>query len=365
MKQHPVNRLLLRLACRIQNELLKLNLSRIEMVERAISEVLDLAGRLKALKRRMALCRMRGWIGGIAPLMEEAEQLARDVPYVATDIDRARQAATWTSPSLRDIYLDLQQAEDEFGDLAYDTKEQTLSVTTEAIRLEGVHLGPFEIRLDIRRLGEARGTPYTIEALDPHPASSNEAVTHPHVSNGGLCAGDGGAAIHAALAAGRIFDFFSLVQAVLTNYNPQSPYVSLDEWSGIACHECGYSVSQDDVYWCSVCENDFCQDCSSYCCRCNETVCRTCIEICPVCEESVCPCCLDTCPRCGRKLCCTCLEEDQCPCHEEQEEDDEPVPSRNEGSEEGSPENSQAGERNPIQAVTEPVRIEGGATLEA
>ncbi|HUT58728.1 MAG TPA: hypothetical protein VNA25_12855, partial [Phycisphaerae bacterium] len=156
MKQHPVDRLLLRLACRIQNELLKLNLSRVEGVERAIGEVLDVAGRLKALKRRMALCRSRGWIGGLAPLMEEAEQLARDVPYVATDIDRARLAATWASPSLRDIYLDLQQAEDEFGDLAYDTKEQTLSVTTEAIKLEGVYLGPFEIRLDIRRLGEAR-----------------------------------------------------------------------------------------------------------------------------------------------------------------------------------------------------------------
>jgi len=361
MKQHSVDRLLLRLACRIQNELLKLNLSRIEVVERAIGAVLDLTGRLKALQRRMALCRSRGWIGGLALLMEEAEQLARDVPYAATDLDRARQAATWANPSLRDIYLDLQQAEDEFGDLAYDLKEQTLSVTTEAIRLEGVYLGPFEIRLDVRRLGEARGTPYTIEALDPHPASSNEAVTHPHVSDGRLCAGDGGAAIQAALAAGRIFDFFSLVQAVLTNYNPQSPYVSLDEWSGIACHECGYSVSQDDVYWCSVCENDFCQDCSSYCSRCNETVCRTCLETCSVCEESVCPGCLDTCPRCGRELCRTCLEEDQCPCQEE-EKDDEPDTSRNEGSKEGGRENSQAGERNPIQAVAEPVRIEGGTT---
>jgi hypothetical protein len=344
---------------------LKLNLSRIEMVERAIGEVLEVAARLKALKRRMALCRSRGWIGGLTPLMEEAEQLARDIPYVGTDLDRARQAAAWASPSLRDIYLDLQQAEDEFGDLAYDTKEQTLSVTTEAIELEGVYLGPFEIRLDIRRLGEARATPYTIEALDPHPATSNEAVTHPHVSDGRLCAGDGGAAIQAALAAGRIFDFFSLVQAVLTNYNPQSPYVSLDEWSGIACHECGYSVSQDDVYWCAVCENDFCQDCSSYCSRCNETVCHNCLETCPVCDESVCPGCLDTCPRCGRNLCRTCLEEEQCPCKEEQEEDDEPDTSRNEGSKEGGRETGQAGERNPIQSVAEPVRTEGGATPQA
>jgi len=358
MNERPVDRLLLRLACRIQNELLKLNLSRIEVVERAIGEVLEVAARLKALKKRMALCRSRGWIGGVARLMEEVEQFARDVPYVAADMERTRLAAAWASPSLRDIYLDLQQAEDEFGDLAYDTKEQTLSVTTEAIELEGVYLGPFEIRLDIRRLGEARGTPYTIEALDPHPATSNEAVTHPHVSNGGLCAGDGGAAIQSALAAGRIFDFFSLVQAVLTNYNPQSPYVSLDEWSGIACHECGYSVSQDDVYWCAICENDFCQDCSSYCSRCNETVCHNCLETCPVCDESVCPGCLDTCPHCGRELCRTCLEEEQCPCKEEQEEDDEPTASRNEGSEEGG---RQGEQRHPGQGVAEPVRIEGGA----
>ena len=61
-------------------------------------------------------------------------------------------------------------------------------------------------------------------ALDPHPAALNDAVTHPHVSDERLCTGDAGAAIQAALAAGRVFDFFTLVRSVLVTYNPESPY---------------------------------------------------------------------------------------------------------------------------------------------
>jgi hypothetical protein len=47
--------------------------------------------------------------------------------------------------------------------------------------------------------------------MDPHPSSRNNEVTHPHVSGERLCAGDAGAAIEAAIASGRICDFFVLV----------------------------------------------------------------------------------------------------------------------------------------------------------
>ena len=83
--------------------------------------------------------------------------------------------------------------------------------------------------LHLNRLGESqRGTAYSIIALDPHPAASNDSVTHPHISDGELCAGDAGAAIRAALGAGRIADVFQLVHSVLTTYNPGCPYAFMD-----------------------------------------------------------------------------------------------------------------------------------------
>ena len=71
-----------------------------------------------------------------------------------------------------------------------------------------------------------------------------------------------------ALAGGRICDFFLLVRSVLTCYNPDSAYVSLDNWHGVSCYECGYTTCPDDLSYCTTCDRDFCSDCASYCRRC-------------------------------------------------------------------------------------------------
>ena len=62
---------------------------------------------------------------------------------------------------------------------------------------------------------------YRVVALDPHPAGSDESVTHPHVRDEQLCAGDAAAAIRSALAGGRICDFFLLVRSVLDRIQPR------------------------------------------------------------------------------------------------------------------------------------------------
>lgn len=159
--------------------------------------------------------------------------------------------------------------------------------------------------------------------MDPHPASCNECVTHPHVSDERLCPGDAGAAINMALSAGRICDFFLLVRSVLTSYNPGSPYVSLDNWHGKACYDCGYVVDGDEIYWCCYCENDFCSDCSSYCRRCEDTFCRSCLEECQVCNDLICRSCMTSCPECNEQLCKNCLDDMECPCLKENEENKE------------------------------------------
>ena len=235
------------------------------------------------------------------------------------------ESAKLKSPSIRDILADLQQAQEEFEDLKYVEKDGLLAVTTDAIELEGFYLGEFEIRLQIGSLSQYKrhSMIYQVVALDPHPAACNDSVTHPHVSDEHMCEGDAGAAIEAALTNGRICDFFHLVTAVLTNYNPNSPYVALADWEGRPCYDCGYTMASDDTHWCSSCEEDFCDECTSYCRRCDETTCSGCLEECTVCGDLICPSCKMSCPECNRLICKNCHEQEQCPCIQERQEQEQ------------------------------------------
>jgi hypothetical protein len=225
---------------------------------------------------------------------------------------------------VRDVLEELLQAEEEFEGLRYYPEDQILAVVTDAVELEGVYLGDFEVQLHIPALGDPNfRSLYRVVALDPHPSVRNEAVTHPHISEERLCAGDAGAAIDTALAGGRICDFFILVRSVLTNYNRDSAYVTLENWDGAACHDCGSMMGEDDTYYCTSCDNDFCGECSSCCSRCDETTCLGCLEQCPICEDSVCGSCMTRCPECGERLCRRCREEARCPCLEEEPENEE------------------------------------------
>ena len=59
-------------------------------------------------------------------------------------------------------------------------------------------------------------------------------------------------------------------------YNAESPYVSLDDWEGRPCYDCGYTTHEDDCFWCEGCDNDFCEECYSYCCSCDVSLCQGC-----------------------------------------------------------------------------------------
>ena len=268
--------------------------------------------------------------------------VVHDVPYHVQGVQRALEACRTSVPAIREIYEGLLEADEEFDGLEYRQRHKLLVVRTKAVELEGVYLGPFEIRLNILGLSDMQhNSMYWIVALDPQPAASSQGVTHPHVSDEQLCPGDASAAIHAALASGRICDFFVLVRSVLITYNPDSPYISLDNWFGVSCYDCGRVVDSEDTRWCRVCEQDFCEDCASYCHRCDETtclgclqdcsacgdsICMSCIQSCPVCKEPVCHSCLANCPDCERQLCRLCLEEEQCPCIQQNEENEDEEP---------------------------------------
>jgi len=157
----------------------------------------------------------------------------------------------------RDAFEELMQIEREFGGYGYNSKHKQLSVRTDYITLPDeeenhVDLGRFEIVLDLNKLNENPSRrPYYINALDPHPASMDEELVHPHVRNNSLCEGEGAVAITRALNDGRICDFFTIVTQGLSTYNPDSPYLPLKEWFYSArCARCDRLLSDDDIYRC-------------------------------------------------------------------------------------------------------------------
>ncbi len=312
---------LVRIASDIWDHLLMLKRSKQLQVQGRVTGLIEQMNRLVTIRRKLSLCEIRNWQAAGEKVLRQVEAALRDIPYHIQQAEQAVQACNIKVPSVTEVCQELIQADEEFDGLMYHSEGDLLAVTTEPIELNDVHLGEFEIQLHVHSLAEMRyNSIYRIVALDPHPAASNECVTHPHVSDERLCPGDAGAAINMALDAGRICDFFLLVRSVLTHYNPDSPYVSLDNWNGTVCYECGYVASGDDVYWCSCCENDFCSECSSYCRRCDETTCVGCLESCTVCDEPVCPSCMVVCRECGERLCRNCLDDMACPCIEENEE---------------------------------------------
>ena len=314
-------RQIIRIASDIRDRLLMLKRSRHRQVQGKLGNVIEQIERLQAIRRKLNICDTRDWYAVGENVMRQIEGALRDVPHHVQQVRETVQACSIKVPSVTEVYQELSQADEEFGGLVYHEEDGLLAVSTEPIELQNTYLGEFEIQLRVSSLAEMQYSAiYRICALDPNPAASNESVTHPHVSDEQLCSGDAGAAINMALTTGRICDFFLLVRSVLTHYNPGSPFVSLDNWGGVGCYECGYIASGDDVTWCDACEHDFCEECSSYCRRCDSSTCTSCLESCPACEEPVCPSCLTRCPDCEEPICTTCLEEMQCPCIEEDKE---------------------------------------------
>jgi hypothetical protein len=216
-------------------------------------------------------------------------------------------------PSMREVVGELQALQTEFEKWSFDPEEQSLSIETEPIELEGVPLGPFQVRLDLNKLASIDSNPvYKVIALDPSPPACNENVTHPHVRDNLLCEGDASSSIDAALLDGRLCDFFLLVASVLRTYNPSSPYVKLENWEGVPCYDCGCVVDGDHRVQCQGCENDFCDDCVSSCVQCGFTACHSCLGVCDLCGSEICDGCREKCSKCEETYCASCVKDSVC-----------------------------------------------------
>ena len=338
---------LIRMADEIREELIRLKQSRYLELMRQLTTFAGQLQEFTAQSRKMGASLANGWLSAAERCCNGVNRLLSDIPHSVSKLRQLTNNERKELPTLSSLVDELKQVQDEFGSLEIDKVENTISVITESITLDDVYLGPFRIQLELKRFSDLyTSSPYHVIALSPNPAATDETVTHPHVSNEILCEGDGCVAIRTALEQGRLSDFFTMVRSILTTYNPDSPYVSLDDWCGEPCYDCGYVMSRDDIYYCNYCEHDYCQECSTYCRCCDETCCLGCSEQCSYCEDHVCPNCMKQCAECESACCSSCLEDNICPyCKEEMENNnDDQECKTSETNENGNPGQPEASE---------------------
>jgi hypothetical protein len=298
------HKILLRTAERISSHLQRLRAApiQIELPDGDLAQC-------RALIRQIELCTNRNWPHASGLLKDRLE------PALERCSDRLREVAREVSgvgrlsplQSVGEVFKDLVALSDEFEGAAVDGSSQTVSVTTDPIVLEEIDLGPFDIRLHWDRIGERR--PYEVVALNPNPAGESDETTHPHVKGDQLCEGDGQVAIVQALRTGRLLDFFQIVNGILDTYNSGSAYVSLANWNGSPCADCGDVVCEDDRFTCENCGDPICRDCLDSCGRCDSFCCRSCSKYCRACEEPICSGCQRECSHCHQLLCRSCISE--------------------------------------------------------
>ena len=247
-------------------------------------------------------------------------ELRRQIDSVAGRLDTPDTSEAMATR--HDLFRDLVALGDEFDEVDICPGECNVSAVTDAIVLEGIDLGPFNIELRWDELGQQQ--PYSVIAVDPNPAASNAETTHPHVQDKCLCEGDGRVPIRQALSQGRLFDFFIMVRQILETYNSGSAFVSLDDWHGVDCRDCGRLVHDDERDTCEHCEVALCYDCSTGCPSCDRRCCGDCITSCAGCEEFFCPTCLSPCAVCQQDYCKECLTDEKCTtCRELEEAEDD------------------------------------------
>ena len=276
--------------------------------------------------RKLALALSRDWLAASEQCCKSISGHLSQIPYGTSKLESLMDRRPKEVPALSAIVEEIRALQEEFDDVAFNAEEKALCVITEPITLEDTYLGPFRIALYLDKPHEmVRKIPYYVTAIEPHPAAKDEAITHPHVSNEVLCEGDGAAAMRAAFEEGRLSDFFLMVRGILTTYNPDSPYVSLADWDGTPCYDCGYVMDDESSYSCSHCGNAVCDSCSRVCANCGEIVCGECASHCEVCDRSLCPPCAKIkCSECESICCESCISDGLCPdCKEEKEREDE------------------------------------------
>ncbi|HJN12554.1 MAG TPA: hypothetical protein QF564_27990 [Pirellulaceae bacterium] len=284
---------------------------------------LDAWQECQRLVKLIAKAEARGWLAAARRMHQRFVRAQQALMDRLATADWAIQSST-DDPhrsTATGVYQDLQALQDEFVSIDYDRQSRKLKVSTEEIVFGDLNLGPFEIVLQCDQLSDT--SPYQVVALDANPAGTDSETTHPHVQGDALCEGEGRAPIQRALQQRRLYDFFLIVRQILGTYNSSSAYVSIHDWHGTQCRDCGTTIFDGNRDVCSRCETDLCNDCSYCCSGCSEGFCNDCAEVCDGCHEYYCQACLQSCDKCELPFCEDCLTDEKCPKCVEKEEANE------------------------------------------
>jgi hypothetical protein len=313
-------------AISIRDALIKLRRNRLIENQQRIKKFITNFNNLNNEADRLGIALSMNWHLAADTVCGGIDRILTELNYTLTRSRDLLQPEKMDIPSLRTVIGELRQLEADLGGYKYNNGDNTISVTTEPITLQDIPLGPFQIILYLNKLSRLyTEICYEVIALNPNPAGKDSAVTHPHVSNNQVCEGEGAVSIKKALKQGRLTDFFSMIESILKVYNPDSPYVAIDEWSGEACYDCGFIMNEEQGYYCEFCDRNFCDQCVIYCSCCEQMVaCYECSIDCNYCDNRICPDCQIQCIDCGEIFCRNCIENDLCPdCLKERQEENE------------------------------------------
>ena len=281
--------------------------------ERAWASIRTQLTEAEALRWRIEQATARRLDCAVASLKQELSTLLQIIGRRIEELRPHNDAPPPRTPDRCEWIRELRHLETEFGTVTVRWTDTVIRIVTEPIELKNVPLGPFAIEFNWPGGAAAAGSrAFEAKALRPnHPAGRGD-VTHPHVEDDKLCAGDAKDALDQAVADGRLVDAFQLIHSVLTNYNPNSAYVALSEWDGSHCAQCGRRIRSSDASTCEGCDSELCDECGERCEACDELRCGDCLEPCEVCRErhcrgslatttggrAVCSDCREVCPRC-------------------------------------------------------------------
>jgi len=96
----------------------------------------------------------RGWLTGAENIRSRIDRNLNDFSYYLQRFKELVNSDETVLPKMADIYAELVQIEQEFGEIKFDPKEKDISVTTEPIILNDIPLGPFEVRLAIDQISK-------------------------------------------------------------------------------------------------------------------------------------------------------------------------------------------------------------------
>ncbi|MFO0806437.1 MAG: hypothetical protein U0791_25310 [Gemmataceae bacterium] len=241
------------------------------------------------LRRRVAFATERNFASAAASLRQELGKRLGHLGERIRELREACDAEPGRGPDRCEWIRELRHLEAEFGEVTIRWSANVIRIVTEPIELKSVHLGPFAIEFNWSSGPTAsHSRAFEVKALRPNSPAGREDVTHPHVEDDVLCAGEAKEALDQAVADGRLVDAFQLVHSVLTHYNPHSAYVPLHEWDGSHCAQCGRRTRSSESSTCEGCDAELCDECGERCEACDELRCGDCLESCDHCRNRHC-----------------------------------------------------------------------------